>query len=100
MHRHAPLAALLLLLAGAMVPARAQAPAAELTGTLRSVHEKGHVTLGYRTSSLPFSYLNPLHQPIGHTIDPSRAVVAQIRIETGKPVTIDWQPVTPDSRIH
>jgi ABC-type amino acid transport substrate-binding protein len=100
MHRHAALAALLLLLAGAIVPASAQDSAAELTGTLRTAHEKGRVTLGYRTSSLPFSYLNPLHQPIGYSIDLCQAVLDEIRTEIGKPVAIDWQPVTPDSRIH
>jgi glutamate/aspartate transport system substrate-binding protein len=104
MRRHAALAALLLLLAGVMAPARAQdsgasAGGAALAGTLRTAYEKGRVTLGYRTSSLPFSYLNPLHQPIGYSIDLCLAVGDQIRNEVGKPVAIDWQPVTPDSRI-
>ena len=34
------------------------AGAAELTGTLKKVADTGEITLGYRESSVPFSYLN------------------------------------------
>ena len=41
----------------------------ELSGTLKKVHETGTVVIGYRESSLPFSYLNARGEPIGYSID-------------------------------
>ena len=40
--------------------------AAELTGTLKKVQETGSITLGYRESSVPFSYLNADGKPVGY----------------------------------
>jgi len=60
---------------------------------------RGRIALGYRESSLPFSYLNPLRQPIGYSIDLCLAVVEALREELGKPVAVEWRPVTPETRI-
>src|SRR5262249_59885385 len=59
----AALAAALALLAA---PAAAQEAAnvGALAGTLKKVKDSGTITLGYRESSLPFSYLNRRQQPI------------------------------------
>jgi glutamate/aspartate transport system substrate-binding protein len=99
----AALTALSVLLAGVAMTIVATAAmaqdAAALTGTLRTVFERGRITLGYRTSSLPFSYLNPLNEPIGYSIDLCQEIVDGVRRELGKAVAIDWRPVTPDSRI-
>ena len=35
-----------------------QAGAQELTGTLKNIKETGAITLGFRDSSIPFSYLD------------------------------------------
>jgi glutamate/aspartate transport system substrate-binding protein len=35
-----------------------QASGQELTGTLKNIKETGAITLGYRESSIPFSYLD------------------------------------------
>src|SRR5215467_9675774 len=43
----------------------AQANAQELAGTLKKVKEKGTITIGYRDSSIPFSYLDDNQKPIG-----------------------------------
>jgi hypothetical protein len=37
-----------------------------LSGTLKRVKQVGTIMLGYRESSLPFSYVNRLRQPIGY----------------------------------
>jgi glutamate/aspartate transport system substrate-binding protein len=99
----AALTALSVLLAGVAMTIVATAAMAQdsaaLTGTLRTVFERGRITLGYRTSSLPFSYLNPLNEPIGYSIDLCQEIVDGVRRELGKAVAIDWRPVTPDSRI-
>jgi glutamate/aspartate transport system substrate-binding protein len=40
-----------------------QAGAQELTGTLKNIKETGAITLGYRESSIPFSYLDDSQKP-------------------------------------
>jgi glutamate/aspartate transport system substrate-binding protein len=46
-----------------------QANAEELTGTLKNIKETGAITLGYRDSSIPFSYLDDNQKPIGYAMD-------------------------------
>ncbi len=36
------------------------------TGTLKNIKETGAITLGYRDSSIPFSYLDDNQKPIGY----------------------------------
>jgi len=71
--------AVLLLAAAMLVPARPaqaqeQAPTA-LTGTLAKARETGAITIGYRESSVPFSYLNARKEPIGYSIELCRKLV-------------------------
>ena len=42
------------------------------------------MTIGYRDSSLPFSYLNQLKQPIGYAIDLCREIVDDMAHELGR----------------
>jgi len=72
------LAAVVLFATLLMVP---DAPAQELTGTLKKIKDGKTATLGYRASSIPFSYLNNLHQPIGYSIDLCNEVVREISSE-------------------
>ena len=95
--------AVLLLAAAMLVPARPaqaqeQAPTA-LTGTLAKARETGAITIGYRESSVPFSYLNARKEPIGYSIELCRALVTAIEDAVNKSLAIKWVPVTPDSRI-
>ena len=72
----------------------------ELTGTLKKVHDTGTVVIGYRESSIPFSYLNSRGEPIGYSIDLGRAVVDGISNELdGQTLKIKFVPVTSESRI-
>jgi glutamate/aspartate transport system substrate-binding protein len=95
------------LLAGLLCltpPATAQtepvptAPAA-LTGTLAKVRESGTVTIGYRESSVPFSYLSARNEPIGYSIELCKAVVEAMSDAVHKTLTTKWVPVTSESRI-
>src|SRR5262249_37584002 len=52
-----------------------------LSGTLKKVKDTGTMTLGYRESSLPFSYLNRRQQPIGYSIDLCREIVEDVSVE-------------------
>ena len=74
---------------------------AELTGTLKKVHESGLVTIGYREASFPFSFIRPgAPEPLGYSIDLCRGVVAEIMRElNGMPVRIVYRPVTAETRI-
>ncbi|MEO5738029.1 MAG: amino acid ABC transporter substrate-binding protein, partial [Variovorax sp.] len=42
---------------------------ASLTGTLAKVRNASAVTIGYRESSIPFSYLSARKEPIGYSIE-------------------------------
>jgi ABC-type amino acid transport substrate-binding protein len=73
----------------------------ELTGTLKKVHDTGTVAIGYRESSIPFSFLNVRGEPIGYSIDLGRAIVDAISNElNGQTLKIKFVPVTSESRIE
>jgi glutamate/aspartate transport system substrate-binding protein len=88
------------LIAVAGLLTAASAGAQELTGTLKRIKETGTVTLGYRVSSIPFSYLGRRGEPIGYAIDLCKAVVEDIAAELdGMALSIAYKPVTSESRI-
>jgi len=89
-----------LALAGAIsVGLWSAASAQELTGTLKKIKDSGVITIGYRESSIPFSYLNLRHQPIGYSIDLCNEIVDDVADEVEKEVTVAYKPVTPENRI-
>jgi ABC-type amino acid transport substrate-binding protein len=88
-----------LLLAASPAAWAQDAPPAALSGLLRKAAESRRIAIGYREASLPFSYLSPQRQPLGYSIDLCLEVVADLRAETGREVTVDWRPVTPETRI-
>lgn len=49
-----------------------------LSGTLKAVHDRGTILIGYRDSALPFSFLNKARQPIGFSIDLCRGVARDV----------------------
>jgi ABC-type amino acid transport substrate-binding protein len=72
----------------------------ELRGTLKKVHDTGTVVIGYRESSIPFSYLNTRGEPIGYSIDLGRAIVDAMSNDlNGQTLKIKFVPVTSESRI-
>ncbi|HYB09696.1 MAG TPA: amino acid ABC transporter substrate-binding protein [Alphaproteobacteria bacterium] len=75
------------------------AHAQELTGTLKKAKESGVLTIGYRGSSIPFSYLNLRRQPIGYSIDLCKEIVDEIAEELGQPVGVSYKLVTAENRI-
>ena len=79
--------------------AAATTSAQELTGTLKHIKDTGKITLGYRESSIPFSYLDKRGAPIGYAIDLCNEVVNEISSELGMEITVDYKPVTSESRI-
>jgi len=76
------------------------AHAQELTGTLKKIKDSKTVTLGYRESSIPFSYLNRPGDPIGYSIDLCNAVVDETSNELeGIEIAIKYKKVTAETRI-
>ncbi|HEX3954958.1 MAG TPA: amino acid ABC transporter substrate-binding protein [Stellaceae bacterium] len=81
-------------------PASAQDAASELGGTLKRVKEKGAVTLGYRESSIPFSYVNKAGEPVGYSIDLCNEIVEEISQELGGvELGVAYKKVTAETRI-
>ncbi|MGY3453502.1 amino acid ABC transporter substrate-binding protein [Bradyrhizobium sp. USDA 4353] len=57
----------------------APAVAEELTGTLQKVKETGTITIGYRETSLPFSYIDDNQKPLGFALDICSRIVDEIK---------------------
>jgi glutamate/aspartate transport system substrate-binding protein len=74
--------------------------AQDLTGTLKKVKETGAITIGYRESSIPFSYLDDKQQPIGYAMDLCNKVVDAVKAELKMPgLKVQLAPVTSGNRI-
>ena len=77
-------------------PAAAQTP----TGTLKKIKETGTITVGYRESSIPFSYLDDKQQPVGYAMDLCMKIVAAVKADLKMPgLKVQLQPVTSSNRI-
>jgi glutamate/aspartate transport system substrate-binding protein len=87
-------------LALAAVLAAGQANADELTGTLKKIKETGTITIGYRDSSIPFSYLDDNQKPIGFAIDICGKIVEAVKSELKlDKLVVEFNPVTSSTRI-
>jgi glutamate/aspartate transport system substrate-binding protein len=61
------------------------ANADDLTGTLKKVKDTSTITLGYRETSVPFSYLDGNQKPVGFSIDLCGKVVEAVKAKLGMP---------------
>ena len=78
----------------------AQANSQELSGTLKKVKETGAITIGYRDSSIPFSYLDDNQKPIGFAIDICVGIVDAVKKELKlDKLKVEFSPVTSSTRI-
>jgi len=77
-----------------------QAHADELTGTLKNIKETGAITLGFRDSSIPFSYLDDNQKPIGFAMDICYKIVDAVKKELKlDKLDVKLEPVTSSTRI-
>ncbi len=77
-----------------------QANAEELTGTLKKIKETGAITIGFRDSSIPFSYLDDNQKPIGFAIDICYRIVDAVKKELKlDKLEVQFNPVTSSTRI-
>jgi glutamate/aspartate transport system substrate-binding protein len=78
----------------------AQAHAQELTGTLKNIKETGAITLGFRDSSIPFSYLDDSQKPVGFAMDICYKIVDAVKKELKlNKLEVKLNPVTSATRI-
>src|SRR5690606_228403 len=68
--------------------------------TLKKIKDTGSFTIGYRESSIPFSYLDDQQKPIGYAMDLCMRVVDAVKTELKMPdLKLNLQPVTSSNRI-
>jgi glutamate/aspartate transport system substrate-binding protein len=77
-----------------------QAQAQELTGTLKKIKDTGVISIGFRETSAPFSYLDDNHEPIGFAVDICYRVVDAVKKELKlDKLEIRLNPVASTTRI-
>ncbi len=74
MRRFIPLALAALI----AVCAHTRAEDSLLSGTLKTIHDRGTILIGVRESSIPFSFVNKARQPIGFSVDLCRGIAADV----------------------
>ncbi|MBO9677641.1 MAG: amino acid ABC transporter substrate-binding protein [Acidovorax sp.] len=88
----APLAAVLAAAAFAGTGAQAD--------TLKKIAESGKITVAYRESSVPFSYLAGTGGPVGFSVEITNAVVEAVKKRLNNPaIKVELQAVTSQNRI-
>ena len=82
-------------------PQASEAAPVELTGALARIKTSGKITLGYRDTAFPFSYVrSPASDPQGYSIDLCEGVVGEIERELQvAPLQVTYEKVTADTRI-
>jgi glutamate/aspartate transport system substrate-binding protein len=82
-----------------------------LSGTLKTISDRGSILVGYRESAPPFSFLNPGHQPVGFSLDLCHGIAEDVAralnrdlVEADAPawqtgVRIVYVPVGGDERL-
>jgi glutamate/aspartate transport system substrate-binding protein len=83
-----------------------------LTGTLKTINDRGAILIGVREASIPFSFLNRARQPIGFSVDICHGiatdVAAALNVDLLEPDAPAWQkgvriiyvPVASDQRLQ
>ena len=89
---------LLFLFANSALAQTEDAPV-ELAGTLAKVRAASAITIAYRESSVPFSYLSAKHEPIGYSIELCRKLAEAIGEAIGRELALKWLAVTSETRI-
>ena len=91
---------LIFFLFTANVLAQTEDTPVELTGTLAKVRAAGALTIAYRESSVPFSYLSARGEPIGYSIELCRKLGEAIGEAVGREIAFKWLAVTSETRIE
>src|SRR5689334_11498679 len=94
------LIALALCVAACDAPAQSVAEeGVALSGTLKTLRQRGSIVIGYREASVPFSYLSTLQEPIGYSIELCKTRAAALGEAVHRELKIEWAPVTAANRV-
>ncbi|MDE1952319.1 MAG: transporter substrate-binding domain-containing protein [Betaproteobacteria bacterium] len=89
-----------LVLGAAMALAFTAVQAEALSGTLKKIKDTGSMTVGYRESSIPFSYLDGNGKPIGYAMELCGRIVDAVKADLQMPnLKVNYAPVTSSNRI-
>ena len=94
---------LALVLGGVMATAgcASMGPGAPPAGTLEKIRTTKTIALGYRDSSVPFSYAGPTKEPLGYSVDLCTRVVEDLRRDLTLPdLQVTWVPVSVETRVR
>ena len=95
------LAALVVGTAVAVAGCASVGPDAPPSGTLEKIRTTKTIALGYRDSSVPFSYAGPTKEPMGYSVDLCARVVEDLRSELKLPdLQPRWVPVSVETRVR
>lgn len=84
----------------AALAACALAGTAAQADTLKKIADTGKITVAYRESSVPFSYLAGSGGPVGFAVEITNAIVDTVKKQLNKPgLKVDMQAVTSQNRI-
>jgi glutamate/aspartate transport system substrate-binding protein len=87
---------LLVLVVGVATAVSAQSP----SSTLDKIKMTASITMGYRESSVPFSFVGDDKKPTGYSVDLCTRVAQGIQQQLGlNDVQIKWVAVTPENRL-
>jgi glutamate/aspartate transport system substrate-binding protein len=72
----------------------------ELRGTLKKIKDSNTMVMGYRESSVPFSFVREDKQPVGYSVDLCKRVASGIQQQLKlADLPIKWVAVTPENRL-
>jgi len=95
--RTLPIAALLSISLSIFVPGAAQASS---TPVLDHIRDSGTIRVGYRESSIPFSFYDADKKPVGYAMDLCLRVVDKLRTDLKRPdLKVQYVMVTSSNRI-
>lgn len=96
MHRSINATFLSLLMLGFASPSLAQ----EASNTLDKIKSAGEIVLGYRETSIPFSYIEKDQTPKGYSIDLCMRIADAVKEKVGNAdLKVRFVPVSPQTRI-
>ncbi len=82
-----------------------------LTGTLKTIRDRGTIQIGYRENATPFAFANRAGQPVGFSVDICHGIAGEVARRLGlellepdapsyeKGVRIAYVPVSADARL-
>src|SRR5262247_354979 len=71
----------------------------EARPTLDKIKATGAISIGYRETSIPFSFLDKDKKPAGYSVDLCLRFITAVQQRLGlKDLRVNWVPVTPSSR--